>query len=120
MLGAEHRLAAEPAIHLRELADEQWSAPSRDGLVANACRAAGFEPDLVILTRDPLAGAALAAAGVCISIVPRLTGRLGLPGIATPELRGSAPRRSLYALLPDAGAHRQADLVVDALRGAAT
>jgi DNA-binding transcriptional LysR family regulator len=120
MLGADHRLAAKPAIHLRELAGEPWSAPSRDGLVANACRAAGFEPELVILTRDPLAGAALAAAGVCITIVPELTGRLGLPGVATPALRGQAPRRSLYALLPDSGAHPQADLVVGALRSAAS
>ena len=120
LLAADHPLAAKPSIHLRDLADEQWSAPSRDGLVANACRAAGFEPRIVIITRDPLAAAALAAAGVCVSIVPQLSAAINPSGIVTPKLSGPAPRRSIYALLPESGAHPQAALLVDALRAAAT
>ena len=38
MLPADHRLAGETEIELRDLADEPWSAPSRDGLVVNATR----------------------------------------------------------------------------------
>jgi len=120
LVAADHPLATKPSIHLRELEDELWSAPSRKGLVANACRAAGFEPRIVIVTRDPLAAAALAAAHVCVTIVPQLSTTMGLAGTATPKLRGPAPRRSIYALLPESGAHPQAALLVDALRDAAT
>jgi hypothetical protein len=62
MISAQHRLAGAPEVSLRELKDEPWSAPSRDGIVVNACRAAGFEPRLVLLVRDPLASRAFAAA----------------------------------------------------------
>ena len=74
----------------------------------------------MIVTRDPLAAAALAAAHVCVTIVPQLSTTMGLAGVVTPTLRGPAPRRSIYALLPASGAHPQAALVVDALRAAAT
>lgn len=119
LVASDHPLAGKPSIHLRDLADEPWSAPSRKGLVANACRAAGFEPRIVIITRDPLAAAALAAAHVCVTIVPQLSASMGLPGVATPKLRGPAPRRSIYALLPESGAHPRAAQLVDALRDAA-
>ena len=119
MLPADHRLAGETEIELRDLADEPWSAPSRDGLVVNACRDAGFEPRLVILARDPLANRAITAAGLAVSITPRLVARLGLSGIATPALRGGKPRRSLYALLPETGVHPMAEALVEELAAAA-
>ena len=119
MLPAEHRLAGESEIDLGELADEPWSAPSRDGIVVNACRAAGFEPRLVILARDPLANRAITAAGLAVSLTPRLIARLGMEGIATPALSGDGPRRSLYALLPVTGSHPAAEALVEALGRAA-
>jgi hypothetical protein len=42
-----------------------------------------------------------------------------LPGIATPSLGPDAPRRTLYALLPPAGAHPMAGAFVAALGRAA-
>jgi len=118
LLPADHRLARERAVALRELADEAWMAPSRDGIVVNACRAAGFEPRLAILTRDPLAACAIAAAGLAVSLTPQLITRVELPGVATPPLRGEPPRRSLYLLIPAAGAHPLAGELADALEAA--
>ena len=115
MISAEHKLAGAKAVSLRELRDEPWSAPSRDGIVVNACRAAGFEPHLMLLARDPLASRAFAAAGLAVTITPALMVRLRLPGIATPGLKGKAPKRSLYALVPETGEHPVAAPLVAAL-----
>jgi DNA-binding transcriptional LysR family regulator len=119
LLPADHRLAGEEEIALRELADEPWMAPSPDGIVVNACRAAGFEPRVEILTRDPLAARALAAAGLAVTLTPRLLERVQLPGIALPALREPAPRRTLYAVLPAEGAHPLAGALVRELAVAA-
>src|SRR4051812_4935130 len=119
LLPADHRLAGEEEIGLRELADEPWVAPSADGIIVRACRAAGFEPRLVMLTRDPLATRAIAAAGLAVSLTPRLLARVQLPGIALPALREPAPLRALYAVLPDKGAHPLAGALVRELTAAA-
>jgi DNA-binding transcriptional LysR family regulator len=119
VLPAGHRLAARRRIALHALAGEPWMAPERDGLLVRACRAAGFEPRIVILTRDPLAARAIAAAGLAVSLTPRLLGSLALPGIVTPALSPPAPRRALYALLPATGAHPLGASLVDALAAAA-
>lgn len=118
-LPADHRLAGRKEIALRELADDPWNAPSPDGILVQACRAAGFEPRLIVITRDPLASRALHAAGLAVSLTPRLLTRLELPGMVTVPLRGNRPRRMLYALLPAAGAHRLAGALVDELAVAA-
>jgi DNA-binding transcriptional LysR family regulator len=120
ILAATHRLAGRKQIALRDLADESWMAPSTDGLLVDACRAAGFEPRIAIHTRDPLAARAIAAAGLAVSLTPGLLARLPLPGIVTPSLRGHTPYRTLYAVLPDAGAHPLANALVEALTTAAT
>jgi len=115
MVGAKHRLAGRKEIGLAELADDPWDAPSRDGIVVNACRAAGFEPRLVLLARDPLASRAIAAAGLAVTLTPSLTAGLDLPGVVSLKLKGKAPRRSLYALVPETGAHPVTGALVDAL-----
>lgn len=120
LLPADHRLAGEREIALRELAREPWMAPSPDGIVVNACRAAGFDPRLVMLTRDPLAARAIAAAGLAVSLTPRLLERVQLPGIALPALREPAPRRALYAVLPAEGAHPLTAALIRELAAAAT
>ena len=116
VVGSGHRLAGRSRIALSELRDDPWMAPSRGGLVVEACRSAGFEPRLVLVIRDPLAVRALAAAGMAVTLTPWLLARLGLPGVANVPLAGGAPRRALYALLPPTGAHERAIALVDALR----
>jgi DNA-binding transcriptional LysR family regulator len=119
VLGTGHRLAHRKRIALADLADEPWMAPERDGLLVRACRAAGFEPRIAIVTRDPLAARAIAAAGLAVSLTPQLLACLPLPGIVTPSLGPGAPRRTLYALLPPAGAHPLASALVKRLTASA-
>jgi DNA-binding transcriptional LysR family regulator len=116
LVGAAHRLAGREEIALRELASDPWMVPEPDGLHVAACRSAGFEPRVAILTRDPLAACAFAAAGLAVSLTPRLTP--ALPGVATPRL-SRPPRRAIYALLPATGAHSRTDALITALRAAA-
>jgi DNA-binding transcriptional LysR family regulator len=115
VLAGDHRLAGRRRISLSELANEPWMAPESEGLFVDACRAAGFEPRIAILTRDPLAARAIAAAGLAVSLTPRLLASLELPGIVTRPLRGIAPRRALYAIAPAEGAHRRARELIDEL-----
>ena len=119
LLSAGHRLAGRAEIALAELADEPWMAPGPDALAVRACRAAGFEPRLAILTRDPLAACAIAAAGLAVALTPRLTARIPVPGVVTPALRGEPARRALYALLPPSGVHPLAAALVAGLAAAA-
>jgi DNA-binding transcriptional LysR family regulator len=114
LLPPGHHLAGRGPIDLAQLAGETWLAPSRDGLVARACRAAGFEAAIRYVARDPLANRATVAAGLAVTISPaRLAGVL--TGVEVVEVRG-APQRDVYALLPETGASALARAFVDALR----
>ena len=97
---------------------DTWTAPSPDHLVYRACVAAGFEPRIDYLTRDPLAIRGLVAAGLAVTLTPRLLAGQ-LHGIHTIRLAGEAPSRRLYALTPAVGARPRARAFVDALRAAA-
>src|SRR5215218_3301558 len=103
VLPPRHRLARRRVVDLADLADEPWTAPSHDGLVARTCRAAGFEPRIAFLAADPLAIRALVAAGLAVTLTSRLLARQ-LRGVHIAPLQGEPARRALYALLPDAGA----------------
>jgi DNA-binding transcriptional LysR family regulator len=114
LLPAGHRLAGRGPLRLEQLADAVWVAPSRDGLIARACREAGFTPGIRYVSRDPLANRGLVAAGLAVTISPAdLAAEFS--GIAVEPLR-DAPTRSIYALLPETGAGALARAFVDALR----
>ena len=82
-----------------------------------ACVAAGFEPRIAYVSRDPLAIGALVARGLAVTLAPRLlAGRL--PGVAMLPLRDAVPRRQLYALTPAAGTRPAALAFVAALAAA--
>ena len=102
LLPPDHRLAGRPSLRIADLAGERWTAPSRDGLIARACRAAGFEPHITILTSDPLAIAELVRTGLAVTMTSRLLATRML-GVRTVGLAGTPPHRVLYALLPDHG-----------------
>jgi DNA-binding transcriptional LysR family regulator len=109
-LPPRHRLHRRRSVRLAELADDPWLAATPDGLIANASRAAGFEPRITILTSDPLASAALVAAGLAVTLTPGLLATHGAGARAVP-VADRPPRRSLYLLLPDSGA-RELDLAL--------
>jgi DNA-binding transcriptional LysR family regulator len=117
-VGAGHPLARRRRIALSALAGDVWTAPSRGHLVHRACVAAGFEPRMAYVTRDPLAIRGLVAANLAVTLTPRLlAGQLA--GVRTLRLTGDAPSRRLYALTPTVGARPRAEWFVDALRAAA-
>ena len=117
-VGPDHPLAGRRRIALAALADDTWTAPSREHLVRRACVAAGFEPRIDCVTRDPLAIAGIIRAGLAVSLTPRLlAGRL--EGVRTIALTGAAPSRRLYALTPAVGGRDRALRFVEALRAAA-
>src|SRR5919198_393373 len=95
VLPATHRLAGRREVALRDLSGETWMAPEPEGSLVDACRAAGFEPRVAIVSRDPLAARAIVAAGLAVSLTPDLLADLELPGIVTRPLRGVAPPRAL-------------------------
>ena len=113
-VGADHRLARRRSTRLDALAEDTWTAPSRDGLVYRACVTAGFEPRIGYMTRDPLAIRGLIAAGLAVTLVPRLLAGQ-LTGIRTLRLSGEVPHRRLYALAPESGARPAALAFVEAV-----
>jgi len=113
-VGSAHRLARRKQIPLTALADDVWTAPSRSGLVHRACTNAGFEPRIAFETGDPLAINALVAGGLAVTLTPRLLAAR-TPGVRTPALTGTPPRRTIYALLADTGATPLAMAFLDAL-----
>jgi DNA-binding transcriptional LysR family regulator len=117
-VGPDHPLAGRRRIALSALADDTWTAPSREHLVHRACVAAGFEPRIDYVTRDPLAIGGLIRAGLAVSLTPRLlAGRL--EDVRMIALTGDAPSRRLYALTPAVGARPRALRFVAALKAAA-
>jgi DNA-binding transcriptional LysR family regulator len=118
---AEHPEAG-PEIALTRLADERWVAGYLDTachrVVITACRAAGFEPRIVSITRDPLAIRALVSQGLAVTLVPRLlAGELG--GVELRPLAGRGPERDVYAMVPPGGRHPLAAAMVAALAAVA-
>ena len=102
-LPPRHRLARRTTIDLADLADEPWTAPSYDGLVARTCLAAGFQPRIAFLASDPLAIRALIASGLAVTLTSRLLAGQ-LHGVHIAPVPGEPARRAIYALLPDTGA----------------
>ena len=103
-VGPAHRLAGRTRLRLTDLAGDPWLAATRDGLIVGACRAAGFEPRLTILTDDPLAINSFVAAGLAVTLSSELLAG-HLQGVSTAALAGGSVRRAIYAVAPPAGAH---------------
>lgn len=99
-----HRLAAEPEVSLGDLRDEDWTAALTDGVIVRACRAAGFEPNLVSITHDQLAIRGLVIRGLAVTLVAEL---LALPfrDLALRPIAGMTVERDVYALLPPGAQH---------------
>ena len=116
-VGPDHPLAKRRSIRLDALAEDTWTAPSPDGVVYRACMAAGFEPRIAYFTRDPLAIRGLVAAGLALTLVPRLLAGQ-LPGGHPVRRSGDCPHRRLYARTPDAGAPPAALAFVEAVKTA--
>jgi DNA-binding transcriptional LysR family regulator len=103
-----HPLAERSEVAIGALAEQPWVAPSGDNLIARACRAAGFEPRMAMISRDPLANRALIAQGLAVTLVPKLLAG-EFTGVELRPVAGEGPRRDVYALLPPGGRHPLAE-----------
>jgi DNA-binding transcriptional LysR family regulator len=103
-LPPDHRLAERAKVRLADLSHEDWTAAFPDGLIVRACRAAGFEPNLVSITRDQLAIRALIIRGLAVTLAPQLLAD-AFAGLALRPIAGAVPTRDVFALLPPGGRH---------------
>jgi len=90
-LPATHRLADEDELELEQLSDEVFAAPydcvCRDALV-QACRQAGFTPDVASETNDYMAMQGLVASGIGVAVMPRLVASIAIrPEVVLRPLR---------------------------------
>jgi DNA-binding transcriptional LysR family regulator len=107
ILPAGHRLAERKTLKLRDLAGESWiSSTVGNGcrrIHERACEDAGFEPKVAFESDDTLAVQSLVAAGVGVTMLPRLALSTVHPGVVVRELpRGSLARRIWAARLKSA------------------
>jgi DNA-binding transcriptional LysR family regulator len=119
-----HRLRGRDPIDLAELAQDPWTAATRDGLVTRACARAGFTPRIAYLSSDPLSIRAIIAAGLAVALTPRLLadhlhGIHITTGIHIATLRDQPAQRDVYALLPETGARTTDEQLIAALQHAA-
>jgi DNA-binding transcriptional LysR family regulator len=92
-----HPLAAEPALDLRDLADQEFALPKPSALpglaeqVALACAQAGFTPRPLGQADDLPGLLGFVAAGLCLALVPEQVRCLPVPGVIYRPLRGDSP-----------------------------
>ena len=113
-LAPDHRLAERPEVRLIDLADEDWTAAVPDGLIVRACRAAGFEPNLISLTSEQLAIRGLIRRGLAVTLVPELLAE-PFEDLALRPIAHGGPSRDVYALLPPGARHPLVAPTLDAL-----
>jgi len=102
-LPRDHRAAAQPAVRLRELADDTWLSAHADTQFAQtqlrACRlVGGFEPDVRHWANDIAILIALVAAGEGVVLLPGLARAERDERIAIRRIKASDLGRTIYAL----------------------
>jgi DNA-binding transcriptional LysR family regulator len=97
-------LAGEPVVELGRLRTERWidndvfQGWCRRNLL-DACRAAGFSPPFHVEAHDYRTAVAFVAAGIGLTVLPRL-GAADLPdGVVAVPLTGPTPERSIHAVV---------------------
>ena len=100
VLPSDHPLAGRREIPLAELQDEQWvdndfSRGACRQAVLDACAAPGFSPAFHIETHDYPSAIAFVAAGVGITVLPRLSTAMLPPGVCAVPAVDPAPWRRI-------------------------
>jgi molybdate transport repressor ModE-like protein len=113
-LPPDHHLAVHREVALGDLRDDDWTAALTDGVIVRACRAAGFEPNLVSITRDQLAIRGLVIRALAVTLVPELLAD-PFKDLALRPIAGMTVERDVYALLPPGRRHPLVAPTLDAL-----
>jgi DNA-binding transcriptional LysR family regulator len=120
-----HRLAARRSVRLEELAEEafvgsEWPGPCLDAQL-DACAQVGFRPRFVVESEDYLTAQGFVAAGLGVSLVPRLGLGSRHPGVVVREVRDPVPVRAVQAVVRETAPPQPAlEAFVEALRAAAS
>jgi len=104
LLPQAHRLALESRVSLSDLASESWIVGAPDptsSIIVNACLAAGFEPNVVFETDDPLATQSLVAAGLGVSLSSPWASAALREDLVLKPLAPPVPVRRVRALVID-------------------
>jgi DNA-binding transcriptional LysR family regulator len=125
LFSADHPLAGERQVRLPDLAGESWVVrshrPPYDEAFSTMCRLSGFEPGIGFVTEDYQAAQGLVAAGIGISVVPRMSLVSRHPGVVAVPMAPPAPHRRIAALRsPHAGHPKAAERLLDVLRDGIT
>jgi DNA-binding transcriptional LysR family regulator len=101
VIAQDHPLATRRRVRLSDLARESWIAGSPScgcrEITERACRDAGFDLAVAFEADETMAAQALVAAGVGVTIFPRLALNPLHPGVVARSLGGDAPVRRVWA-----------------------
>ena len=121
-----HHLAAKRVLDLAELADEPWvnnelaAGPCLERML-EACAAAGFNPDFVVESDDYATAQGFVAAGLGVTLIPRLGLGQRHPGVVVRRVRNPEPVRSIHVAVREISLARPAlKGLLDALRDVAS
>ncbi len=99
-LPRDHPLAGRARVRLDDLAGESWINGSRvcGEFVLQHCRAAGFDPHVLLESNDYTTMQGLVAAGVGVTLIPDLVLATGVNrGVAVVPFASNAPVRRIWA-----------------------
>lgn len=103
ILPRDHKLAEKRHVRLTDLAGEPWIASTNESgcraITELACREAGFEPRIAFEADETQAAQALVAAGVGVTILPRLALTTVHPAVVNRTLANQPVRRIWAARL---------------------
>ncbi len=106
VLPAAHRLAGRAEVELAELSEDRWVDNDfargwcRRNLI-EACHAAGFSPPFHVEAHDYPTAMAFVAAGIGLTVLPRLGARQLPTGVVAVPVVSPTPVRSIFALVRD-------------------
>jgi DNA-binding transcriptional LysR family regulator len=117
VLPVDHPLAAHSQLDLAALAGDRWVDNDfargwcRRNLI-EACHAAGFSPPFHVEAHDYPTAIAFVAAGIGVTVLPRLGARHLPTGVRAVRVVSPTPLRSIYALVREGVADAPATATV--------
>lgn len=104
----DHALAGERSVGLADLRSETWVsndvvASLGHRIVVSACAAAGFTPRFTVQAQEHYSAIRFVAAGVGISVMPRLAARALPPEVVRLRISAPTPVREISALVRETG-----------------
>lgn len=105
---SDHARAKSRMVGLAELRGETWVSNDLTGspghrIVVSACAAAGFTPRFTVQAQEHYSAIQFVAAGVGISVMPRLAARALPPEVTRLRITDPTPVRGISALVRETG-----------------